>query len=64
VSQLNLPSDDDIFDSVSVTQRALSEYMEQQNHINMYQSRLQNSGYEQNLMIHYFKIIELIILYV
>jgi len=44
VLQLNLPSDDDIFDSVSATQRALSEYMEQQNHINMYQSRLQNSG--------------------
>lgn len=42
--QLNLPSDDDIFDSVSATQRALSEYMEQQNHLNMYQSRLQNSG--------------------
>ncbi|XP_022178295.1 CCR4-NOT transcription complex subunit 4 isoform X3 [Myzus persicae] len=44
-TMLNLPSDDDIFDSVSVTQRALSEYMEQQNHINMYQSRLQNSGF-------------------
>jgi len=44
ILQLNLPTDDDIFDSVSVTQRALSEYMEQQNHLNMYQSRLQNSG--------------------
>jgi hypothetical protein len=42
--QLNLPTDDDIFDSVSVTQRALSEYMEQQSHVNLYQSRLQNSG--------------------
>jgi len=44
--QLNLSPDEDIFNSVSVTQRALSEYMEQQNHLNMYQSRLQNSGYE------------------